>query len=164
MQLQGLILFFLIITIIPILMLFTEHNIFFAIMSVILFFSCFSKLKKLLFSTEKQDNEQDTDTSEEYESEFNIDIKKFTTGIDIVKKLTIILFFFYCIFFIDMFIFKVLTAFTIVVRLYEMINSIGSDKQTNTLHIRVLAFLSNAFSIFIILYTAYQKFSFSIFI
>lgn len=101
MQLQGLILILFMLFIVPIIVLFANPNVFFIIVSVILFFLSLRNIHIILFKINEPYEEQDDELIEDLELTLNIDIRKFGNGLKVVMDLIFILFFVYCIYYIN---------------------------------------------------------------
>ena len=165
MQLQSFILMIFIFFILPLFILFTNHTVFFIIMSFIMLvnslkviFSSISGIKQLPPDIEEEEKE----FIENIESTTGFNLKLFDTGIKVAKYLIIILFYFYCSFFIKNFIINILISIVIVYWIYNIIKCIKENN--NIMYLlpfkieRIINFVSSSFSAFIIAVITYLKF------
>ncbi|OGO81558.1 MAG: hypothetical protein A2Y21_02890 [Clostridiales bacterium GWC2_40_7] len=161
MQLQGLMFMLFILLIIPVMALSTNHLIFFAIMAIILIITSIKSIYARFFDIESQeeDDDSDEDAEEEFEDLLNLDMKKFGTGIYIVKDLFIILFFVYCSFYLKSILLKVDAALLILIQIHHIksvLNRNGLKKKEVNLSDRNLATISGILSLLLIVFTSFN--------
>lgn len=112
----------------PIMMLFTNHNIFFIVIGFILWVASLKNIHTILFKSKKSSIQVEKSDVNDLESVIDIDLKKFGTGTKVVKNLMIILFLVYCSFFVNAFILKALTTAIIIYRIHIVLKSILNPK------------------------------------
>lgn len=100
MQLQSLFLTIFMLIIIPIMILSSNHNVFYVLMGLALFITSFKNIHYQIFDSNDYYLEDSDNSTEDIEAELNLDVKKFGIGTHIAKDLIIILFFIYCTFYI----------------------------------------------------------------
>ncbi|WP_010246620.1 hypothetical protein [Acetivibrio cellulolyticus] len=165
MQLEG-ILFLLIILIIPIISIFSNDTAFFIILSLVLSFLSAKNILSTFFHIVSGDDDETKELLEEIEETIDLDFQKIEKGLKISKALVIILFFIYSTFFMDLFIFKIVTSFIIVYWLRYIVDTIksktedekvSSDSQSPFFE-QALSLLINILSLVTIVVTALNKF------
>ncbi len=172
MQMQGLVLALSMLILIPLFTLFSNHNIYFLISSILTLILAVNKLRLLAQSKENinpEKEEIDGATehkifNEDLENILNIDMKKFEKGIFFVKNLFFILFFIYCIFYIEslamrIMIFAVIWYWTFNGASYFLRKKNQEIYENNeSIEKKLLSLLFNSCTIFIIIIIAYNKF------
>ena len=101
MQLQGFLLMIFTFVILPVFVLFSNHNIFFIVMSLILLISTLRSIYIAIVGYKKGIpplSEEDQDILDEIESSIDFDFKRFDTGIRVARYAISILFYLYCFF------------------------------------------------------------------
>lgn len=128
MQLQGLMFMLFILLIVPVMVISTNHYIFFALMAIILIISSIKNIYTRFFDLDSEDEEDsDNETEEEFEDLLNLDMKKFGTGIYIVKDLFVILFFLYCSFYLKSIFLKIDAALLILIQIHHIKGILGGN-------------------------------------
>lgn len=162
MQLQGLMLMLFMLVIIPIMVIFSDHDIFFIIMSLILAVSSIKNIHSILFNAGHSIPEEDEELADDLEDMINVDVKKFGTGIKVAKNLLIILFFIYSFFYIGSFYLKLTTSLVILYKVYEIVNTItlsNSNPIKSKSKVRdLIAVFANLGSVALIVFAACNKF------
>lgn len=157
MQLQGLMFMLFILLIIPIMAISTNHFIFFAVMAVILVVSSVKNIYTRFFHVDQIDEEDtDEEAAEEFEEILNINMKKFGTGIYVVKDLFLILFFIYCSFYLHSILMKINASLLILIQIYhikKVLNKKEQRKKETTTLDRNLAMVSGILSLVLIALT-----------
>ena len=128
MPLQGLMLFLFMIITIPILIIFANQNVFFILISAILFYTSLRNIYKKVFPFKNPPTEPEDDVSEEFEQTMNVNVKKFKDGISVSKDLIIMLFFIYCTFIVSNFLINIIIALILTFRLSNVFNSINTKE------------------------------------
>lgn len=128
MQLQGLMFMLFMLIIIPILILSTNHNVFFVVIAVALFLVSMRNMYTVLFHPAESPVESDDDMMEELEDAMNVDMKKFGTGAIVVRNLLFILFFIYCVFYVSSIWLKVLIFINIAHWVYDTVINISKSE------------------------------------
>jgi hypothetical protein len=100
MQSQSLILILFILIIAPILIISSNHNLFFALVAFAMFIASLRSITKALSGSQDDLSEDDEAEREEFEDMIGLDAQKFGVGAKVVKNLVVILFYIYCLFFI----------------------------------------------------------------
>lgn len=118
MQSKRIALLFIVITLIPVLALFSNHEMFFWILSIILSVVSVRNIIKLVTGENLQSFESDDEIEDELEELIDIDVKRLETGISVATILLVILFLFYCAFYLEAFVLKVIVAFAIMLQIY----------------------------------------------
>lgn len=147
MPLQGLMLILFMIIIVPSLIIFANHEIFFILISIILFYTSLRNIYKKITNFNSLSSETNDEISDEFEQISNVNVKKFKDGISVSKNLIIILFFIYCSFIVSSFLIKILIALILTFRLISVINSFRS-KIVETSHSLIIN-LKTTFSLLI---------------
>lgn len=159
MQLQGLMFMLFLLLILPILALSTNHFIFFAVMAVILMVSSIKNIYNRFFETDSGEDDEDIEdeTEEEFEDLLNLNMKKFGTGIHVVKDLFLILFFVYCSFYLSSILLKIPAALLILIQIHHIRNRL-KQKEAGKKEVspadRNLAVVSGILSLILIGFTA----------
>ncbi|MCX7922737.1 MAG: hypothetical protein N3B21_12125 [Clostridia bacterium] len=131
MQLQSLMMILFMMVIIPVMMLFSNHNLFFVVLAAVLFFSSLRNLTAKVFSVTGAPDDSDDSLYQELEDMVNIDVHKFGKGAKVAKDLIIIVFFTYCIFYIDSFFLKLLTLVAILYWIRSIVINISVRLDTS---------------------------------
>jgi len=161
MQLQGLMFMLFILLIIPVMALSTNHFIFFAIMAIILIITSIKSIYARFFhiDSREEDDDSDEEAEEEFEDLLKLDMKKFGTGIYIVKDLFIILFYVYCSFYLKSIILKIDAALLILIQIHH-IKSVLNRKDPKKIEVnlsdRNLAMISGVLSLLLIVCTSFN--------
>lgn len=121
MQSKRIVVLFIVITLVPVLALFSNHEIFFWVLSVILLVLSLKSIFRLMTGESLQSGEGDEEIEEELEDLMDIDVKRLETGISVIASLVIILFLFYCAFYLEDFVLKAIVAFAMVLQVYFII-------------------------------------------
>jgi len=129
MQSKGSVLIFLIILVFPVIAIFSDHQIFFAIMSIIIAFISCRYIYNLLFGKGFGDSEDDEGLSEELEDMIDIDMRLFGTGMSVAYNMLVMLFLIYCAFFLDTVLLKGIPALAIMFQIYFIIQKVGRKSQ-----------------------------------
>lgn len=163
MQLQGLLLILFMLFIVPIIILFTNPNVFFIIVSVILFFLSLRNIHIILFNINEPYEEQDDELIEYLEFTLNIDIRKFGKGLKVVIDLIFILFFIYCIYYINSIWLKSICGLIILYWYIDIIwvsnKNIDSVVKVSNAYLKnTFIILVNSITILLITVVIYNKF------
>lgn len=165
MQLQGFILMIFTFVIVPVFILFSNHNMFFIVMALVLLFSIFRTLY-IVFSGYKKGipkiSKEDQDLMEEFELSMDYDFRRLDTGFRVAKYAISILFYLYCSFYVDHIFIKILISFIIVYWVYYIINTIKINDIfrlafSQKKYQRVLAAIINSAAAIVIVIAAYNK-------
>ena len=165
MQLQNFLFMILTFIILPIFLLFSDHEIFFVIMAFILLIDAIHSIYISTYGYKKgvpASNEEDEEFLEDAEMSYDFDFRKFDTGTRVTKYAMAILFYFYCSFFVNNIIAKILISIVILYWIYYIINTLklndvfrmAFSKKT---YQRVLSTLANSAATFVILIVAFKK-------
>lgn len=158
MQSKRIVILFIVITLIPVLALFSNHEIFFWLLSAILLALSIRSIFRLITGESLQNNESDDEIEEELEELIDIDVKKMEAGISVMTSLIIILFLFYCAFYLEAFILKVIVAFTIMLQIYFIIKKTGkATKAYSPDRYKPQILLASILNITIILFSVLNK-------
>jgi small-conductance mechanosensitive channel len=165
MQLQGFLLMIFTFVILPVFVLFSNHNIFFIVMSLILLISTLRSIYIAIVGYKKGIpplSEEDQDILDEIESSIDFDFKRFDTGIRVARYAISILFYLYCSFYVSNIILRVLVAAVIVYWIYYIINTIKINDAfrmafSRKKYQRILSAIANSAAAIVILIVAYNK-------
>jgi len=124
MQFDSFLIMLLLLFIFPVIILFSNPNIFFAITSIIILLSSFKNINMILFDKTPNDNVEsiDEEAIEELETISDIDLTKLIKGIRSLWNLFVIVFFIYCIFYINNVILKEISIIVITYRFIKLID------------------------------------------
>lgn len=163
MQLQGLLFILLMLIIIPIFILSANDTVFFVISALILLIVSIKNIHTPAVGMQKETSEEYTSILEDLENASNLNIKKFETGIVVVKDFIIILFLCYCYFYINSIHLKILTFSIAFYWICDIIKFV-EDKfhSANSIQITslklILFYLTNIGTVIIILLVTCNKF------
>lgn len=159
MQLQGLMFMLFILLILPVLALSTNHIVFFVVMAVILTISSIKNIYTRFFDIVSEEDDSDNEAEEEFEDLLNVNMKKFGTGVYVVKNLFLILFFIYCSFYLKSILLKIDASLLILIQIYYIKGVISTDvaneKEFNPFD-RNLIMVSDILSLLLIVFTSYN--------
>jgi hypothetical protein len=164
MHLQSLMMMLFILFIVPIVILFTNPNIFFVIIALVLVFISLRNIHTVLFNIyDDQDNEPDEELIEDLELSLNIDMRKFGKGIRVVIDLIFILFFVYSVFFINSVWIKALFGIIIFYWCTDIILILGKRHKITeillaTRRVSTIIVLTNSITIILITIAICNKF------
>lgn len=163
MQLQGILILFVFIIMIPILILSANHNVFFVLMAIVLLLSSIKNIYNFLTKHKPVLDKEEQEMLEDFEISSDLNMKRFSAGIRVVFGLIIVLFFTYCAFYLNVFWIKIIIALAIVYRIYDIKFSIKAENLEKDLEdynfINKIFYLSsNVSTVFIILAAAFYKF------
>jgi hypothetical protein len=166
MQFDSVLIILLLLFIFPIIILFSNPNIFFIITSIIIILSSLKKINIILFDGETRDESIeniDEEMVDEFESISEIDFKKLVKGIRSLWNFFVIIFFIYCIFYVNNTILKEISIALIAYRLFKLFEILSIinckyfipffDKIKN-----LSSILANTFSIIFITIVCCNKF------
>lgn len=129
MQSKGSVLIFLIILIFPIIAIFSDHQIFFVIMSIIIAIVSCRFIYSLLSGSGLGGHENDEELEEELEDLVDIDIRLLGMGMSVAYNMLVILFLVYCAFFLDTILLKGISALAIILQIYFIIKKVQNKLQ-----------------------------------
>lgn len=129
MQSKGSMLIFLAILAFPVIAISANHNLFFAVFSAIIASVSFKSIFNILTGNEFDDQKPDEELEAELEEMVDIDFKRAGTGLSIVFNLLVILYLFYCSFYLNTTLLKVITAFAILLQIHFIIKKAGYEKK-----------------------------------
>ena len=154
MPLQGLMFMIFILLIIPVLALSTNHFIFFGVMALIISVISIRNIYNRFFDIDSDGGYIDEEATEEIEDLINLNMKKFGTGINVVKELSLILFFIYCSFYSGSILLKIVAALLILIQIYYIKGILNDkDKKEPTSFSRNLTMLSSILSLVLVIFT-----------
>jgi hypothetical protein len=160
MQSKGSVLIFLAVLAFPIIALSADHNIFFGITAALITISSVRSIYSLLIHNGFQQHELDEELEDDLEELIDIDIRKFGDGLSVVVNMVIIVFIFYCAFFLETFLLKLIAALAIALQIHFIIKksrkgNAGFDKNQHKPQI----LLSSISNIAVVLFTILNKLS-----
>ncbi|NSW91768.1 MAG: hypothetical protein HPY74_14050 [Firmicutes bacterium] len=165
MQLQGFILMIFTFVILPIFILFSNHDVFFSVMSLILLINALRSIYISMVGYKKgipQMDHEDEEFLDDLESSIEFDFRRFDTGTRVAKYAISILFYIYCSFFVSSILIKILISAVIVYWIYYIINTIKENDVfrmafSKKKYQRILSALANSAAAIVILIVAYNK-------
>lgn len=165
MQLQGFMFMILTFIVLPVFILFSNHDIFFVIMSLILLVNALRSIYISAIGYKKgipRPDEEDEELMDDMEISIDFDFKRFDTGTRVTKYAVTILFYIYCYFFASSILIKILISAVILYWIYYIVNTIKendifsmafSKKKSQ----RVLSAMANSAAAIVILAVALNK-------
>ncbi len=129
MQSKGSVLIFLLILVFPVIAIFSDHQIFFVIMSIIIAAISCRQIYNLLSGKGFNGRENDEEIEEELEDMVDIDIRLFGTGMSVAYNLLVIVFLIYCAFFLETVLLKGISALAIILQIYFILKKVDSKLQ-----------------------------------
>lgn len=165
MQLQGFLLMIFTFVILPIFVLFSNHNVFFIVMALILLVSALRSVYISITGYKKGIpplSEEDQEILDDLEFSMDFDFKRFDTGIRIAKYAISILFYFYCSFYVNNILARILIAAIILYWIYYIINTIKNNDIfrmafSRSKYQRIISAIANSAAAIVILIVAYNK-------
>ncbi|HEY9059943.1 MAG TPA: hypothetical protein VIO64_05480 [Pseudobacteroides sp.] len=166
MQLDSVIIILLLLFIFPIIILFSNPNIFFIITSIIIILSSLKKLNIILFEKNPNDESIENVSDEmpdDFESISEIDYKKLVKGIRSLWNFFVIIFFVYCIFYVNSIILKEISVILIAYRLFKLFDILSIINFSSSIPFfdrikNFSSFIANSFSIIFITIVCCNKF------
>ena len=127
MQSKSLALLFILVIALPILALLSNHEIFFAVMSLMITVISVRYIFRQFSKESFKGTEADEEMEEELEELIEIDVKRFGKGISIASNLLVTVFIFYCAFFLETIILKAVASFAISLQVYFITKKTGKS-------------------------------------
>ena len=164
MQQEGIFFIFLVFFILPIAVFFTNHDMFFIIMSIILFVTSIRSIHTRIFKSKKNPDSGEREIIEqEMEESINLDIKKLSTGTKVARSMFVILFFTYSSFFVPSILIKALFSLEILYWSYKIVENLTKNKNNpfiikNKALKGFLEFSSGVLTVILIAIAIYSKF------
>lgn len=158
MQSRGSMLIFLAIIALPIIAISANHNLFFVVFSAIVATVSFKSIFHILKGNEFHNPKPDEELEAELEELADIDFKKAGTGLSIVFNLIVILYLFYCSFYLNTLLLKGITALAILLQVHFIIKKAGYEKKAydkNNQKPQIL--LSSLSNLFIVIFAVLNK-------
>ena len=158
MQSKSIVAIFIAIMLIPILALFSNHEIFFWVLSLIILVFSAKNIYRLITGESLKSNDSDDEIEEELEELVDIDFKTLGTGLSVISSLLVILFLIYCAFYLEAFILKAVVTFAIILQVYFIVKKtekIALGYSPN--HHKLQIFMASLVNIAIILFTVLNK-------
>ena len=165
MQLQGFMFMILTFIVLPVFILFSNHDIFFIIMSLILLVNALRSIYISTLGYKKgipKPDEEDEEFMDDMETSIDFDFKRFDTGTRVAKYAVSILFYIYCSFFVSGIPIKILISAVILYWIYYIINTIKENDIfrmafSKKKYQRILSTLANSAAAIVILVVAFNK-------
>lgn len=158
MQSRRIVVLFIIITLIPALALFSDHEIFFWVLSVVLSVLSVKNIFMLITGKSLQEKDSDDEIEDELEELVDIDVERLETGIGVITSMIIILFLFYCAFYLQALILKAIIAFAVMLQVYFIIKKTGKTKKAYSPdHYKPQILVASILNITIILFSVLNK-------
>lgn len=158
MPLQGLMFLIFMFIIIPVLVLSTNHYLFFAVTALILVVGSIRSIYRRFFNIPEDDETSEDEDAEEIEDMFDMNMKKFGTGINVIKAMFLILFYVYCSFNLNSIFLKLPAALLILLQIHEIrlaLNDNSKFKMSPALS-RNIETIANIISLVLIILTSYN--------
>lgn len=158
MQSKSLFFLFIAVIAVPVIALASNHEVFFSISSLVITIVSVRYIFKQITNKSLKGNEADEELQEDLEELADIDIKRFGNGLSVVSNLMVILFLFYCAFFLQTIWLKAIASFSILLQLYLIIKKTGKKTPAfNPDQHKVQILISSALNITVILFTIINK-------
>ncbi len=143
---------------IPVLLISTNHELFFILASIIVIIASVGFIFSSISGVEFPINEKDEQIEEELEDLTNIDIKKLGTGFSILYNMLSILLLCYCSFYLKAVVFKVIISIAVILQIFFIRKKYKENSsEINQKLIRPQLFAANVINITIILFTVINK-------
>lgn len=133
MQIKAMFFSLIMISVLPFIVISMNHNVFFTVVGAIIVFASAKNLYTLLFKYRRVVYNDGTQSLDELEEIVNIDVKRFGIGIKIVKNLIIILFVVYCMFYVNILIFKLIGATIIIYWIKDCAHKVSDIKSKSSI-------------------------------
>lgn len=114
MSIESMLMFILTLILIPVLLIASNDTLFFVVLGAILAFSALKSIHSTLFGSDTEYDDAEPGVLEEIEDLINFDLNKFKVLYKNSKSILVIVFFIYCMFYINLMWLKLLCAFVIV--------------------------------------------------
>lgn len=158
MQSKSAVFIIMLILAIPILLISTDHELFFILASTIVTITSASFIVASVSGTDLHINEEDEELQEELEDLMNIDIKKLGTGFSILYNMLNILLLCYCSFYLKSVIFKVIISIAVILQIFFIRKKYRENKpDLDQKLIKPQMFAANVINIAVILFTVINK-------
>lgn len=159
MQMYGFLILLLMVVLFPVIILSSNHNLFFVLMAIIIFFSSLKNLHTYFFPKSAELFEDNGDFENESHFMPDVDYKRIEFGVFLMKHMTKILFFSYCIFFLDRVWVKALVFLLIFYLLYSIfVHRKEIHNQGKSVILKVVNILADLTNIVVILIVTISKF------
>lgn len=158
MQSKSAVFVLMLILAIPVLLISTNHELFFILASIIVTIASAGFIYASVSGNELHVNEEDEELEEELEDLMNIDIKKLGTGFSILYNMLNILLLCYCSFYLKAVIFKVIISIGVILQIFFIRKKYKENSsEINQKLIKPQMFAANVINITIILFTVINK-------
>jgi len=160
MQSKGSALIFLAVLAFPIIALSTDHNIFFAVAAILVTLESVKSLYYLIVFNGFEQPEPDEEFEDELEELIDIDVRKFGDGLSVAVHMAVIVFTFYCAFFLETVLLKIIAALAIMLQVHFIIKKVqkGSNNFDRNRY-KPQIFFSSISNIAVVLFTVLNKLS-----
>jgi len=130
MQLEAVLFALALFFIIPIIIVFSNDNVFFIILSILLLIDALKNIRSFLSGKRYKLTTENSEFQEEFEQLTNIDYKMFSAGMKVARNFVCVIFFIYCLFLIKN---TILSFFTLVVVVHWIVESFKIISGTKSL-------------------------------
>jgi len=121
MQSKSLAFIFVVLMALPVIIISTSHELFYAIFSLAILISSVGYIMRGSSNNSPEDDLMDEELEEELEELINIDIEKFSIGVSVVFNMLAILYLFYCAFLVNTLLVKAIAAGAVLLQVYIII-------------------------------------------
>jgi hypothetical protein len=142
----------------PIVALFSNHEVFFAVMAFCITILSFRYFYMLFAGESLRSAESDEELEEELEELIDIDVKRLGTGLSVASNLLAILFFVYCAFYLDTLVLKALASFAIILQIYFILKKAARiELPFNPDKLKPQIILSSVLNVAVVIFTLLNK-------
>jgi hypothetical protein len=128
MQEQGILVMLFVMFVMPMVLLFSNHDTFFIVIALILFISSAVSLKSKIFGKKvPMPSNEETELLDDVEEYVNLDLEKFGTGTKVFRHSIALIFFVYSSFYVESILFRVLIALVLVFWVYKILEDVLAD-------------------------------------
>jgi len=135
-----------------------NHNIFFAVAATAVTFISIRQIYSIVMSNGFSESEIDEELQEDLEELTDLDIEKFSEGLSVTYNLIVLMFIFYCSFFLGTVLLKGIAAFAILIQAYFILKKVNSKVFDKNRH-KPQIMLSSISNITVVLFTVLNKIS-----
>lgn len=165
MQKQGLMIMLLMVVVLPFIILFSNHDMFFILIAFVLLVSSVLNIRDRISGIQLLDTEdEEAEMIEDFEDQVNLDLEKFGRGTRVARHSVAVVFFIYSSFYVQSVLLKVLISLILVYWINRIFEDIMGDRSPlvftdrGTLRDIVVVTVSSA-SVFVIVAVSLIKFS-----
>ena len=159
MQSKDGVLIFMAVIALPAIAIAANHNILFVVVAAAVTLVSIRQIYSIVMLDGFSEYEIDEELQEDLEELTDIDIEKFSEGLSVIYNLIVLLFIFYCSFFLDSFPLKAVAALAMLLQAYFIIRKASKSKAFDKNRLKPQIMLSSISNIAVILFTVLSKLS-----